>query len=440
MSDPIKVLLVEDIAEAAVLLIREMRKGGLEIVAHRVDTRDELAQALEQFEPDVILSDYALPGFGGMTALQMAMHYRPDTPFIFVSGTIGEERAIEAVRQGATDYVLKDNHARLVPAIRRALTEAGERRARRRAELEREESEQRFRLFMQQLPGAAYIKDLEGRFNYVNPGTERVLGKKAHAIIGHSTQELFPAPYAERYLSHHRVALESRRGISTTEEVPTADGVRCFHIQRFPIFDREGNPVLVGGIALDVTERIDAERAQRESATLMNAITASALDCIIVIDDQGRIREFNPAAERMFGHMRDAARQADGRADRSDPFSGRASARVRALSCERRRPYPGQAHRDDGDARRSRRIPHRTGGDTDHVAGHADVRWSYSRHFRTQEGRATAYLSRPLRCPDRLAQSESIPGTACACVDARQAKRMHAGADVSRPRPVQGDQ
>src|SRR6202163_3815015 len=201
MEASIKVLLVEDTVEDADLLIREMRKGGLEIVAHRVETREALEHALETLRPDVILSDYALPGFGGMAALEIVKQHRLDTPFIFVSGTIGEERAIEALKQGATDYVLKDNRARLVPAIRRALSEANERLARRRAEAEREESEQRFRLFMQHLPGAAYMKDPAGHYTYVSPGAERVIGKKADAIIGHSTREAFPAAYANQSIS-----------------------------------------------------------------------------------------------------------------------------------------------------------------------------------------------------------------------------------------------
>src|SRR3982074_544786 len=172
MNEAIRVLLVEDTVEDAALLIREMRKGGLGIVAHRVETREALEQALEQLRPDVILCDYSLPGFGGMTARQAVKQHCPDTPFIFVSGTIGEERAIEALKQGATDYVLKDNRARLVPAIRRAVTEANERGRRRKAESELEESEHRFRLFMQHLPGAAFMKDLAGRYTYVSPGAE----------------------------------------------------------------------------------------------------------------------------------------------------------------------------------------------------------------------------------------------------------------------------
>jgi diguanylate cyclase (GGDEF)-like protein/PAS domain S-box-containing protein len=306
MEASIKVLLVEDTVEDADLLIREMRKGGLEIVAHRVETREALEHALETLRPDVILSDYALPGFGGMAALETVKQHRLDIPFIFVSGTIGEERAIEALRQGAIDYVLKDNRARLVPAIRRAVTEANERRARRQAESELEESEHRFRLFMQHLPGAAFMKDLAGHYTYVSPGAERVIGKKADAIIGRSTREAFPAAYADQSELHDRAAIASRKAVASVEEVPTADGIRFFDMLRFPIFDREGKTVLSGGIALDITERIAAEKAQREGASLMNGIIESALDCILAIDHQGRILQFNPAAEVMFGRSREA--------------------------------------------------------------------------------------------------------------------------------------
>jgi diguanylate cyclase (GGDEF)-like protein/PAS domain S-box-containing protein len=306
MEASIKVLLVEDTVEDADLLIREMRKGGLEIVAHRVETREALEHALETLRPDVILSDYALPGFGGMAALETVKQHRLDIPFIFVSGTIGEERAIEALKQGAIDYVLKDNRARLVPAIRRAVTEANERRARRQAESELEESEHRFRLFMQHLPGAAFMKDLAGHYTYVSPGAERVIGKKADAIIGRSTREAFPAAYADQSELHDRAAIASRKAVASVEEVPTADGIRFFDMLRFPIFDREGKTVLSGGIALDITERIAAEKAQREGASLMNGIIESALDCILAIDHQGRILQFNPAAEVMFGRSREA--------------------------------------------------------------------------------------------------------------------------------------
>ena len=133
---PIKVLFVEDLAEDADLLLREIRLHGLEATGRRVDTAAEYESALVSFEPDLILSDYTLPGFDGIEVLQIARLQRPDTPFIFVSGTIGEERAIQALKQGAVDYVLKENRARLVPAVERALQEAEDREARRRAQRE----------------------------------------------------------------------------------------------------------------------------------------------------------------------------------------------------------------------------------------------------------------------------------------------------------------
>ena len=102
-----------------------------------------LEEALLRFAPDMVLSDYTIPTFSGCAGHRHRARLRPETPFIFVSGTIGEERALEALREGAVDYVLKDRPHRLVPAIRRALVEAKERRERRLLEEELEQSENR---------------------------------------------------------------------------------------------------------------------------------------------------------------------------------------------------------------------------------------------------------------------------------------------------------
>ena len=141
MTAPTKVLMVEDQAFDAELLTDTMQQGGLVFQAERVDTSEMLEEALARFGPDIVLSDYTMPTFSGMHALNIVRRLRPETPFIFVSGTIGEERAIEALREGAVDYVLKDHPIRLVPAIRRALVEAEQRRERDRLRAELEESE-----------------------------------------------------------------------------------------------------------------------------------------------------------------------------------------------------------------------------------------------------------------------------------------------------------
>ena len=131
---PLHILMLEDVATDAELVERELEREGFDFEARRVTTRDAFEQALDAFDPDLILVDYSLPSFDGMAALEVATEERPHVPVVFVSGAIGEERAIETLKQGATDYVLKDQLSRLGPAVRRALREAEERRARREAE------------------------------------------------------------------------------------------------------------------------------------------------------------------------------------------------------------------------------------------------------------------------------------------------------------------
>ena len=131
---PLQILMLEDVATDAELVRRELDREGFTFEAQRVTTREAFEEALADEGLDLILADYSLPGFDGMTALDLATDKRPHVPVVFVSGAIGEERAIETLKRGATDYVLKDQLSRLGPAVRRALREAEERRARREAE------------------------------------------------------------------------------------------------------------------------------------------------------------------------------------------------------------------------------------------------------------------------------------------------------------------
>jgi diguanylate cyclase (GGDEF)-like protein len=134
--DALRVLLVEDVAAEAELAVRSLTAGGLVCIPRTAVDEQQFRAALRQFRPHVILSDFTLPAFDGLAALEIARTEAPDIPFIFLSGTIGEERAIQALRLGAVDYVLKTNPARLAPAVRRALQEVQERARRRAAERE----------------------------------------------------------------------------------------------------------------------------------------------------------------------------------------------------------------------------------------------------------------------------------------------------------------
>ena len=134
-TNALRVLLLEDSNLDAELTLRELKRGGVEFVSTRVQNGADFQRALQEFQPGLILADFKLPTFDGRQALAMARELSPDVPMIIISGAVGEETAVELLKNGATDFVLKDRIAgRLVPAVQRALREVAERRARRQAE------------------------------------------------------------------------------------------------------------------------------------------------------------------------------------------------------------------------------------------------------------------------------------------------------------------
>ncbi len=145
MKPPLRLLHLEDDPVDAELITTTLIEGGIPCQSQLVDTRQAFVAALKEGRMDLILADYSIPGFDGMTALILARQHRPDVPFLFVSATIGEELAIDAMHQGATDYVLKQRLGRLVPSVQRALRELDDRAERKRAEEALRQSEKQFR-------------------------------------------------------------------------------------------------------------------------------------------------------------------------------------------------------------------------------------------------------------------------------------------------------
>jgi signal transduction histidine kinase len=145
LKKEIHILMLEDNPTDSELAGHTLRRGGVRFTSTRVETEEDFIRELEENPPDLILSDYALPGFDGYAALEIAKKKVPNTPFIFVTGTMGEEVAIETLKSGATDYVLKHRLARLVPSVHRALREAQERDERRRAQEQLRESHEQLR-------------------------------------------------------------------------------------------------------------------------------------------------------------------------------------------------------------------------------------------------------------------------------------------------------
>ena len=193
MNQQFKVLMVEDNASDAELIVREIKSAGMRCDAHRVETAVEFRRELDEFQPHVILSDFSMPKFDGMEALAIAKRSHPDIPFIFVSGTIGEENAVRALQSGAVDYVLKGNLLRLPPAIERAMNEIRERRARQALERELRESGKKYQRLFQSNPHPTWVYDIETlRFLLVNDAAVARYGFSREEFLAMTINDILP--------------------------------------------------------------------------------------------------------------------------------------------------------------------------------------------------------------------------------------------------------
>ncbi len=185
---PVQLLFVEDSEMDAELSVRALEQGGFDVSWKRVQAEGDLKRALQSSRPQAVLSDFSMPGFDGIQALRVVRDMSPGVPFIFVSGTIGEERAIEAIRFGATDYVLKNNLQRLGTAVRRALSESAERERIRVAE------EERGRLVQILEATSDYVgmSDPDGRIIYLNAAGRKLIGAPKSGGIDKQIGGIYP--------------------------------------------------------------------------------------------------------------------------------------------------------------------------------------------------------------------------------------------------------
>ena len=183
MSKALRVLCLEDSEEDSLLLLRELRNGGYDPVWERVDTADAMSVALAEGSWDLVLADFALPGFGALAALKLVRQARLDLPFIVVSGVIGEEQAVAMMKAGVHDYVFKDNLKRLLPAIERELNEATVRRQRKRAE----EEQQKLVALIENTSVFVGMASLDEKVLYVNPEGRNLVGLKSSAEVENTT-------------------------------------------------------------------------------------------------------------------------------------------------------------------------------------------------------------------------------------------------------------
>ncbi len=299
---PVHLLYLED-NEKDILLVRELvcLEEDLSCDFKSVKTRDAFESALRDHKFDLIISDYSLPSYDGLKALELARQLCPDIPFIIFSGTIGEEVAVESLKQGATDYVLKQRPDRLMAAVRNALRGAEERARRRRAEGELRQMEDRLRVVAAATNDVVWEWDLQ---------TNRVwFSENFQAVLGHSAEEIGTSH--ERWLD--LIHPDDRGRVQSSATAVLAGGGKIWwsehrlrrangaytHVydRASVVYDDAHKPLRMVGVTIDETRRKLAEEKIREQAALLD----KAQDAIILCTPDGIILFWSQGARRIYG-------------------------------------------------------------------------------------------------------------------------------------------
>ncbi len=338
-GDALRVLLVEDDADDAELIVRELRRGGFEVEARRVDTERALRDALES-RWDVVLSDFEMPSFDGLRAFELVLAQRVDVPFIFVSGALGEERAVTAMRAGACDYLLKSQLHRLAVTVRRELRSSEERRARRLADVASAEHRRRLEMAVEasgvgvfeQDGDAVYLSDRWGQILGVDPATVTArrfpdwVIERLHPddrLPFDCARAAFDAGRTERLLGEYRLRRVDGRYVFV---LLTAKRFRADHFV---------------GVVEDLTSRhqLEAELRQAQKMEAVGRLAGGVahdfnnlLTAILGFGDlMSGDGELSPAAMSDLGEIMGAARKASSLTGQLLAFSRRQSVAPRVL-------------------------------------------------------------------------------------------------------------
>jgi PAS domain S-box-containing protein len=263
---PIKILHLEDDLKDAELLRATLEAEGVACLVTRVEGEPEFSASLKQSSFDLILADYTLPSFDGISALRIAKEVRPDVPFIFVSGTLGEEVAIEALKMGATDYVFKTRLSRILPSVQRAVREGEERAERKRAEQALRTSEQSFRLIFETIPGLIAVQTAAGELELVNRRLLEYFGKTLEELKAWAGNDVVHPDDLPRVREAWKRSVETGQAYDDEHRIRRADGTyRWFHVHSLPLRDTDGRIVRWYALFTDIDDRKTAEEALRRN-------------------------------------------------------------------------------------------------------------------------------------------------------------------------------
>jgi PAS domain S-box-containing protein len=305
-QDPLRILILEDVPMDAELVEYELERARIPFLSCRVDSRDSFLRGLEDFHPDLILSDYTLPRFDGMTALSLARERVPSIPFLIVTGSVNEETAVGCMKAGATDYLLKSNLARIGPAIEAALERERSHAEKVRAESALAASERRFRSLVQNSSDLVTIVAPDGTILYASDSAERIVGYSPPALVGTSLLEYLD----QGDIGRVQGLLQNGNG------KPSVAGPLEFTLRHADgsavwleaVGTNLLNDATIRGIVLnarDVSERKRADRALRESEERYRDLFDNASDLVCMAAPDGSLLYVNQAWQDGIGYGED---------------------------------------------------------------------------------------------------------------------------------------
>jgi len=304
MLNPLRILILDDVESDAELIEQELLKENLTFLSKKVHNKDDFIKEIKNFTPDLVISDYRLTQFNGIEALKKVKQLSPHIPFLVVTGSLDEESAVNCIKAGAWDYILKEHLARLGPAVKNALFSRNEK-------IKKEDAETALKENISQLQGILgslretliVVYDQYGNHKFVwgSPELDERYGIKCNDLLGQSLSVLYsPADAINRI---NKIKHIFKTGNTFRDEILThfPNGLFWHDISLTPMKNQNGEIIGVVGFLLDITKRKKAEEERVRLATAFEQIA----ECIVITDTNANIIYVNPAVEQVTGYKRE---------------------------------------------------------------------------------------------------------------------------------------